>query len=123
MMQRVLASKGLVAYVLASATGLTLYFRCPFPAHDLVLRLIALRQPIIYEGLRYSYTLFLFTTPYIAYSLFLSGVYVFAFRPTRKVRPMELPKYPNARHRTELYLVLGEVHDPRRPVPAERPYC
>ena len=52
MIQRVLASKCLVAYVLASATGLTLYFRCPFPAHDLVLRLIALRQPIIYEGLR-----------------------------------------------------------------------
>ena len=122
MIQRVLASKGLVAYVLASATGLTLYFRCPFPAHDLVLRLIALRQPIIYEGLRYSYTLFLFTTPYIAYSLFLSGLYVFAFRPRRKVRPMELPKYPNARRRAELYLVLGEVHDPRRPVPAEQPY-
>src|SRR5215472_5670315 len=72
MMQRLLSSKGLVAYVLASATGLTLYFRCPFPAHDLVLRLIALRQPLIYEGLHFSYTLFLFTTPYIAYRVRLS---------------------------------------------------
>src|SRR6516165_12534601 len=112
MMQRVLASKAVVAYVLASATGLTLYFRCPFPGDDLVLRLIALRQPLIYEGLRYSYTLFLFTTPYIACSLFLSGLYVFAFRPARKVKAMQRPRYPNARHRTELYLVLGEVHDP-----------
>src|SRR6516225_4402516 len=57
-MQSVLASKGLVAYVLGSA----LYFRCPFPARDLALQLIALRQPLIYEGLRYSYTLFPFAT-------------------------------------------------------------
>ena len=35
---------------------------------------------------------------------------------------MELPKYPNSCQRNELYLVLGEVHDPRRPVPAEQPY-
>ncbi len=122
MMQRVLASKAVVAYVLASATGLTLYFRCPFPGDDLVLRLIALRQPLIYEGFRYSYTLLLFTTPYIAYSLFLSGLYIFAFRRSRDVKPMELPQYPDARERKELYLVLGEVHDPRRPLPAEQPY-
>jgi hypothetical protein len=64
--QRVLASKGLVAYVLACATGLTLYFRWPFPADDLVLHLIALRAPAIYLGFKYTYTLFLFTTPYIA---------------------------------------------------------
>lgn len=43
MIQRVLGSKGLVAYVLACATGLTLYFRWPFPADDLMLHLIALR--------------------------------------------------------------------------------
>src|SRR6516162_455349 len=122
MMQKVLASKADVAYVLASATGLTLYFRCPFPGDDLVLRLIALRQPLIYEGFRYSYTLLLFTTPYIAYSLFLSGLYIFAFRRARDVKPMELPKYPDARECKQLYLVLGEVHDPRRPLPAEQPY-
>ena len=92
MIQRVLASKGLVASVLASGTGLTLFFGCPFPVHNLVLRLIALCQPIIYEGLRYSYTLFLFTTPYIACSLFLSGLYVFAFRPARKVKAMQRPR-------------------------------
>ena len=63
MIQRVLASKGLVAYVLACATGLTLYFRWPFPADDLVLHLIALRAPAIYLAFKYTYTLFLFTTP------------------------------------------------------------
>ena len=122
MIQRVLASKGLVASVLASGTGLTLFFGCPFPVHNLVLRLIALCQPIIYEGLRYSYTLFLFTSPYIAYCLFRSGFSVFASRRTCKLKALELPKYPNACQRNELYLVLGEVHDPRPPVPAEQAY-
>jgi hypothetical protein len=67
MIQRALASKGLVAYVLACATGITLYFRWPFPENDLMLRLISIRAPLIYVGFKYTYTLFLFTTAYIAY--------------------------------------------------------
>ncbi len=122
MIQRALASKGIVAYVLACATGITLYFRWPFPENDLMLRLISIRAPLIYAGFKYTYTLFLFTTPYIAYSLVLSGLYVFAFRPTRKIKPMPLPTYPDPSRRHELFLVLGEVHDPRRPVAAEQPY-
>jgi hypothetical protein len=63
MTQRILASKALTAYILACATGLTLYFKWPFPAHDPMLRLIALRDPFLYRAIRCSYTLFLFTTP------------------------------------------------------------
>ena len=122
MIQRALASKGLVAYVLACATGITLYFRWPFPEDDLVLHLISIRAPLIYAGFKYTYTLFLFTTPYIAYSLVLSGLYVFAFRPNRKIKPMPLPAYPEPKRRNELFLVLGEVHDPRKPIAAEHPY-
>jgi hypothetical protein len=122
MIQGALASKGIVAYVLACATGITLYFRWPFPENDLMLRLISIRAPLIYAGFKYTYTLFLFTTPYIAYSLVLSGLYVFAFRPTRKIKPMPLPAYPDPSSRNELFLVLGEVHDPRKPVAAEQPY-
>lgn len=91
MIQRVLASKGIVAYLLASATGITLYFRWPWPQNDLVLRLIDLRAPMIYLFFKYTYALFLFTTPYIGYSLVLSALYVFALRATRKVKPMPLP--------------------------------
>jgi len=122
MIQRALASKGVVAYVLACATGITLYFRWPFPENDLMLHLISIRAPLIYAGFKYTYTLFLFTTPYIGYSLVLSGLYVFAFRPTRKIKPMPLPAYPDPSRRDELFLVLGEVHDPRKPVAAEQPY-
>jgi len=73
--QRVLASKGLVAYVLACATGITLYFRWPFPENDMMLHLISIRAPLIYAFFKYTYTLFLFTTPYIGYSLVLSCLY------------------------------------------------
>lgn len=119
---RVLASRGLVAYLLASATGLALYFKCPWPADDLMLRLIAMREPLIYEGLHGSYTLFLFTTPYIVYSFMLSGFYVFAWKPSKRIEAGELPPYPDPRKREKLYLVLGEVHDPRRPVESSHPY-
>ena len=122
MIQRILASKGVVAYLLACATGLTLFFRCPFPQDDLVLHLIELRTPMIYLFFKYSYTLFLFTTPYIGYSLVLSGLYVFAFRPTRKLKPLPLPPYPDPARRDDLFLVLGEVHDSRKPVPSSSPY-
>ena len=87
MIQRVLASKG------SSGLRTCLYnrddslFPLAFPADDL-LHLIALRAPIIYLGFKYTYTLFLFTTPYIGYSLALSGLYIFAFRPTRKIKPI-----------------------------------
>ena len=121
-MQHLLASKGIVAYLLACATGITLYFRWPFPQSDLVLHLIALQAPPIYIFFKYSYTVLRFTTPYLGYSLVLSGLYVFAFRPARKLKPLPLPNYPNAARRDDLFLVLGEVHDPRKPIPSPNPY-
>ena len=88
MIEWVLASKNLVAALLACATGLPLYFRYPFPADNLVLRLIAIRDPSMYRTFIAVYTLFLFTTPFILYSLVLSGLYVFALRPRSATTPM-----------------------------------
>src|SRR6185437_4602867 len=122
MIQRLLASKGLASYMLACATGLTLHFRWPFPENNLLLHLIALRAPITYLGFKYGYELCLFTTPYIGYSLLLSGVYIFALRPARASKPMPLPDYPAPNGRAELSLILGEVHDPRTPTPSANPY-
>jgi len=122
MTQRILASKALTAYILACATGLTLYFKWPFPAHDPMLRLIALRDPFLYRAIRCSYTLFLFTTPYILFSVLLSGLYVFALRPRQKVKPAALPAYADPGQRPALFLTLGEVHDPRKPLPSDHPY-
>ena len=122
MIQRILNSKNFIAFVLASATGMTLYFLLPFPAGNLFLRLIAVRAPFVYSGAKYSYIVMLFTTPYIILSILLSGLYIFTLKIRKQVSPARLPAYPAAQHRDELFLVVGEVHDQRKPVPAENPH-
>jgi hypothetical protein len=59
------SKKNLVAFVLAAATDMTLYFRMPFPEGNIFLPVMALRSRSAFEVLKYSYTLFLFSTPYI----------------------------------------------------------
>ena len=122
MIQRALASRSFVASLLAWATGLALYFNLAFPSDDPMLRLIAIREPLIFEGVRVSCALFLFTTPYILYSLAFSALYVFALRPRPRQKPMPLPPFPYSADRNDLFLVLGEVHDSRKPQPSARPY-
>ena len=121
MMQKILNSKNLVAFVLAAATGMTLYFRVPFPEGNIFLRVMALRSPSAFELLKHSYTLFLFSTPYIGYSIVLSGMYIFALKAKQRSRAARLPLFPEPRKRDALFLVVGEVHNPREKVPAAWP--
>jgi len=97
MIQRILSSKNFVACLLAAATGMALYFKLPFPAENVFLQLMALRAPLVHEGLFYSYNLFFFTTSYIAYSIVLSGPYVFGLTVHKKIRAGKLPPYPDPR--------------------------
>lgn len=130
MIQRVLSSKNFIAVVLAMVTGTVLYFKMSWPMTTLLvpqtwneyfLRLIALRDPWTYAGLKASYQVMLFTTPYIGYSFLLSALYIFTLRPRRAGKPQALPPYPAVETRNRLSLVLGEVHNPRLPIPAEKP--
>ena len=122
MMQKILSSKNFVACLLAAATGMTLYFRVPFPEENVFMQVMAQRSPSIFYFVKYSYALFLFTTPYIGYSIVLSGVYIFSLKAGRRIRAGRLPLFPDPRKRDDLSLVLGEVHHPRKPVPSENPY-
>ncbi len=101
---------------------MALYFRAPFPDANLFLHVIALRSPSAFLFFKYSYTLLLYTTPYIVYSVLLSGVYIFALKATRKIRAGKLPLYPDPAKRTELSLVVGELHHPRTQMPSETPH-
>ncbi len=100
---------------------MALYFKLPFPADNIFVRLIALRVPLVHAGLFYSYYLFLFTTPYIVFSIALSGMYVAGLKVRRRVHAGKLPAYPDPRKRGELFVVVGEVHHPRKPIPSETP--
>ncbi|MGC1903184.1 MAG: TraM recognition domain-containing protein [Candidatus Acidiferrum sp.] len=101
---------------------MALFFRYPFPEQNLFLRLMAIRSPVAFGFLKYSYTAFLYTTPFIAFSVIFSGLYIFALKAQANIRSGKLEPYPDPKERAELSLVLGEVHHPRKPVPSENPY-
>jgi hypothetical protein len=122
MIQRILHARHFFACLLAAATGMALYFRAPFPESNLFLQVMALRAHYAFLFFKYTYTLFLYTTPYIAYLMVLSGVYIFALKARSKIRAGRLPLYADPRTRTELSLVLGEVHHPRKQIPSETPH-
>ncbi len=131
MIQRILSSRDFLAMLLAMLTGTLLYFKMPWPVtvarvsqnwNEYFLRLIALRDPWTYAGLKASYHVMLFTTPYIGYSFLFSALYIFMLRPRRPGKPQALPPYPLVETRTRLSLVLGEIHNPRLPIPAEKPH-
>ncbi|MGB2667509.1 MAG: hypothetical protein WAK48_26145, partial [Candidatus Acidiferrum sp.] len=122
MIQRILQARNFFASLLAAATGMALYFRTPFPDSNLFLQVMALRGHHAFLFFKYSYMLFLYTTPYILYSILLSGVYIFALKAGSKIRAGRLPLYSEPRKRTELSLVVGEVHQPRKQVPSETPH-
>src|SRR3984893_3246089 len=126
----ILNSKNFLAVLLAMTTGTLLYIKMPWPMtaarvpqtwNEYFLRIIALRDPWTYAALKACYHVMLFTTPYIGFSFLLSALYIFTLRPRRAGKPQALPRYPPVETRQNLYLVLGEVHDPRRPIPAQQP--
>jgi len=121
-MQRVLESRVFLSTVLAMTTGAFLYSVHPFPEEQIFLRVIAVRAPHVLWSFKSLYTAMLFTTPYFIYSALLSGAYIFTLKARRRVSPGHLPRYPDPSKREDLFLVVGEVHDPRKPVPAEAPW-
>jgi hypothetical protein len=122
MILRLLHSRQLVASFLAAAIGMAFFFHAPFPDENLFLQLMANRSPSAFNFLKYSYTLFLYTTPFIAFSVVFSAFYIFALKAQTKIRAGKLEPYPDPKERAELSLVLGEVHHPRKPIPSENPY-
>ncbi len=57
----------------------------------------------------------LFTTPYIVCSITGSLIYIFLVRQDRSSDVINLPVYPEPSKRDNLYVIAGEVHQPKRP--------
>lgn len=116
MILRLLHSRQLLAAFLAAITGMALFFRAPFPETNLFLRILAMRSAAAFLFLKYSYTVFLYTTPYVGLSIFFSGLYIVVLKRRARIHAGKLPPYPDPRQREELSLVIGEVHHPRKQV-------
>src|SRR5260370_8443153 len=123
MLERILNSKNFVSFTLAFTTGLVLYLRYPFPAQNLYLQLISLKDPTVYSGIFWSYSLMMFTTPYIVYSSILSGIYIFGYKHGNRRKPVPLPPYPDPAKRQSLFLILGEQHHPTKCTIRLNPNC
>jgi hypothetical protein len=122
MIQRSLESRAFLSALLAMAAGTVLFYIHPFPDQQIFLHVIAMRAPQAFLSFKYLYYTLLFTTPYMICSAALSGLYIFTLKGHQKVSPGRLPLYPDPSERDELFLVVGEVHNPRKPLPARDPY-
>jgi hypothetical protein len=103
------------------ATGLVLFYRAPFPEQQVFLQVIAIRAPHALLSFKYLYWLCLFSTPYMVFAGVFSMVYTFTLKLGRRVVPGKLPAYPEPCERDQLFLVLGEVHNRRKPGPSKTP--
>src|SRR5437773_4694900 len=107
---------GLTAFV-----GGVLFYQMPFPDANNLLQLVLLEKPYLFYGIKWTYVAMVFATPYVGFSLLSSLAYIFIVRKTPPALGGNLPPYPELTTRDKLMLVVGELHHPRRPEPAENP--
>ena len=120
-MNNVLAYRTWIPAACALVIGATLRVRLGWPADDPVLGLIQLYRPALYQTLYVTYCTLLVTTPYWACSLIGSLAYIFVGGVRGRVRPGALPPYPAPATRAQLFVVLGEQHHPKKPIPVAAP--
>jgi type IV secretory system conjugative DNA transfer VirD4/TraG family protein len=119
--QTLIEWRGLVSLGLSAAAGIVLEALAPVATGDPLLSLVSLERPGLYRGFVWSYTLFLYTTPFLFFSMLLSLAYIHFYRPGGDLPAGKLPPFPEPLGRRELFLVLGEIHEPLRPLPSPSP--
>ena len=115
------AHRHVVAGVLSVAVGAFVVTQHPFAADDPILVLIEFGQPAVWQALRATYVVLSFTTPFIGWSMLLSLAYIFTAHRQSSSGASRLPKYPVPSTRQSVAVVVGEVHEPKRPVAVEKP--
>ncbi len=111
----------LLSLGLSAACGIVLSSLYPINQTNPLLRLIAYQRPPIFHGLLWSYDFFLYSTPFLVFSMIFSLLYVHLYRTESEQAAGALPLYPDPRTRTSLSLVLGEVHRQLVPKPSPAP--
>ena len=94
-------SRPLIEYRLLLSLGLSaacgIVLQSLYPVHDAdpLLRLLELERPAIFHGLVWSYSLFLFSTPFLVFSILFSLAYVHFYAPKPNEVSGPLPPYPD----------------------------
>lgn len=110
-----------ISFLVAITFGCALAWRFPFPSDQPFLAYIGQERPFILTTLRWSYTAFLFSTPFLIASMIGSFGYVHLYESDEEQAPGKLPPYPNVANRNELFAVIGEVHQRLEAAPSETP--
>jgi len=106
---------------LSAAAGIVLRTIVLIPVADPLFRYAALQRPSIYQAFVWSYSTFLFTTPFLMLSMCLSLVYIHFYEEETAQPPGNLPEYPEPQYRHELSLIFGELHHQLEAAPAAHP--
>src|ERR1051326_7709326 len=121
-MRSLVAARDLFSLPVSMICGLAVWQRVPFPDENNLLQLILLTRPYLFYVVKSAYFVMLFTTPYIGASFLFSLIYIFVPREPASRLAGKLPPYPEPAKRGKLFLVVGEVHHPRREEPAADPH-
>lgn len=105
----------------ATIIGAALISRWPFPGNHPLLQLVLWQTPNLFSAIKYGYLAMCFTTPLILFSMLTSIIYIFLVRLESPSAATSLPLYPDSPGRNSLFVVLGEVHQPKRPEPVQNP--
>ena len=112
----------LLSIGLSLACGIVLHSLYPARIDDPLLHLIAYEQPTTFRVMVQGYDLFLYTTPFLFFSLMFSLAYIHLYRKDSELELGVLPSYPDPRTRRKLSMVVGEVHRQLMPSPGPFPY-
>ena len=110
-----------LALGLSAACGIVLQSLYPVHETDPLLHLILLERPQIFYGVIESYNLFLYSTPFLVFSMLFSLVYVHLYRADSEQIAGALPPCPDPFTRQDLSLVVGELHRQLVPRPSAAP--
>src|SRR5262245_13106423 len=104
--------------VLVGLVGLRIL---PFPVDNPFLVVISFSNPSLYSQLAVTYATLWITTPLVVISLISALATIAILRREDTLDYSDLPEYPTPRDRTDLFLVLGELHHPTRPIRVQSP--
>lgn len=111
-----------LALGLSVAYGIVLNSLYPMNQSNPLLRLMAFEQPEIFHALVSSYKMFLYSTPFLIFSVLFSLLYVHLYQKDLELVAGRLPPFPDPRTRFGLSLVLGEIHRQLVPEPSSAPH-
>lgn len=121
MLRTIVHHRAVLSFALSCSVGLVLFRRYPFPADDGILQMILYQKPWLFESIRWAYAAMLFSTPLIGFSIIFALLFIFAVKTDKTLIRNPLPPYPPPASRERLFLIVGEVHHPKKPDPIEDP--